>query len=143
MRTRAAALLGDKADLSSFANGYLYYGIARTEDGWVYREWAPGADEMHLIGDFNDWQEGAAPLTRKGRSGRASCRTCRSTPLINTRCGGGRAGPPEGGPLRLPHGDPAGDGQQAVRHQRIQVDGRRFPGEEGQAPGLYITAEYL
>ena len=25
------ALLGDKADLSSFANGYLYYGIARTD----------------------------------------------------------------------------------------------------------------
>ena len=58
------ALLGDKADLSSFANGYLYYGIARTEDGWVYREWAPGADEMHLIGDFNDWDRESHPLTR-------------------------------------------------------------------------------
>ena len=58
------ALLGDKADLSSFANGYLYYGIARTEDGWVYREWAPGADEMHLIGDFNDWNRESHPLTR-------------------------------------------------------------------------------
>ena len=58
------ALLGDKGDLSSFANGYLYYGIARTEDGWVYREWAPGADEMHLIGDFNDWDRESHPLTR-------------------------------------------------------------------------------
>ncbi len=58
------ALLGDKGDLSSFANGYLYYGIARTEDGWVYREWAPGADEMHLIGDFNDWNRESHPLTR-------------------------------------------------------------------------------
>ena len=37
-------LLGDKADLVSFANGYLYYGFNRTETGWVYREWAPGAD---------------------------------------------------------------------------------------------------
>ena len=58
------ALLGDKGDLSSFANGYLYYGIARTEDGWVYREWAPGADEMHLIGDFNDWDRESHPMTR-------------------------------------------------------------------------------
>ena len=58
------ALLGDKADLSSFANGYLYYGIARTDDGWVYREWAPGADEMHLIGDFNDWNRESHPMTR-------------------------------------------------------------------------------
>ena len=58
------ALLGDKGDLSSFANGYLYYGIARTDDGWVYREWAPGADEMHLIGDFNDWNRESHPMTR-------------------------------------------------------------------------------
>lgn len=58
------ALLGDKADLSSFANGYLYYGISRTDDGWVYREWAPGADEMHLIGDFNGWNRESHPLTR-------------------------------------------------------------------------------
>ena len=28
-------LLGDMADLSSFANGYMYYGFSRTEDGWV------------------------------------------------------------------------------------------------------------
>ena len=42
-------LLGAKPDLSSFANGYLYYGINRTESGWVYREWAPGADALHLI----------------------------------------------------------------------------------------------
>ena len=58
------ALLGDMADLSSFANGYLYYGINRTETGWVYREWAPGADALHLIGDFNDWNRESHPLTR-------------------------------------------------------------------------------
>ena len=26
-------LIGDGADLSSFANGYMYYGFNRTEDG--------------------------------------------------------------------------------------------------------------
>ena len=57
-------LLGDMADLSSFANGYMYYGFNRTEDGWVYREWLPGADEVHLIGDFNGWNRTSHPLTR-------------------------------------------------------------------------------
>ncbi|MDO4866440.1 MAG: alpha-amylase family glycosyl hydrolase [Clostridia bacterium] len=57
-------LLGSKADLSSFANGYMYYGFSRTEDGWVYREWAPGADEVHLIGDFNNWNRKSHPMTR-------------------------------------------------------------------------------
>ena len=57
-------LIGDGADLSSFANGYMYYGFNRTEDGWVFREWLPGADEVHLIGDFNYWNRASHPLTR-------------------------------------------------------------------------------
>ena len=57
-------LLGDKADLSAFANGYLYFGFNRTADGWVYREWLPGADEAYLIGDFNAWNRTSHPLRR-------------------------------------------------------------------------------
>ena len=57
-------LIGDGADLASFANGYMYFGFNRTEDGWVFREWLPGADEVHLIGDFNDWNRTSHPLTR-------------------------------------------------------------------------------
>ena len=57
-------LLGDKSDLPAFANGYLYYGFLRTETGWVFREWAPGADAIHLIGDFNDWNRSSHPLTK-------------------------------------------------------------------------------
>lgn len=57
-------LLGKKADLPSFANGYMYYGFSRTDAGWVYREWAPGADAVHLIGDFNDWNRESHPMTR-------------------------------------------------------------------------------
>ena len=57
-------LLGDRADISSLANGYLYYGFHRTQEGWVYREWAPGADEMHLIGDFNQWDRLSHPMER-------------------------------------------------------------------------------
>ena len=62
-------LLGEYADLSAFANGYLYYGFHRTESGWVYREWAPGADEMHLIGEFNGWNRHSHPMTRISENG--------------------------------------------------------------------------
>ena len=56
-------LLGGQS-VSDFANGYLYYGFHRTEGGWVYREWAPGADEMHLLGDFNGWDRQSHPMRR-------------------------------------------------------------------------------
>ncbi len=46
-----------KQTLSSFASGYLYFGLHRTDKGWVLREWAPNATEIYVIGDFNGWQE--------------------------------------------------------------------------------------
>lgn len=58
------ALLKDGETLSSFANGHLFYGFHRTKDGWVYREWAPAADAVYLVGDFNFWNPFADPLTR-------------------------------------------------------------------------------
>ena len=58
-------LLGDKADLVLVCQRLpLLRHRTGTEAGWVYREWAPGADEMHLIGDFNDWDRESHPLTR-------------------------------------------------------------------------------
>mgnify|MGYP001023968335 FL=1 len=42
--------------LSDFASGYLYFGLHKTEEGWVFREWAPHATEIFLLGTFNDWQ---------------------------------------------------------------------------------------
>ncbi|MCL1933765.1 MAG: alpha amylase C-terminal domain-containing protein [Candidatus Azobacteroides sp.] len=46
-----------KTGLSEFASGYLYFGLHPTADGWVFREWAPGADAIYLVGDFNQWKE--------------------------------------------------------------------------------------
>ncbi len=43
--------------LSEFASGYLYFGLHSISNGWVFREWAPNATEIYLIGDFNDWKE--------------------------------------------------------------------------------------
>lgn len=49
-------LTGDNQTLSDFATGYLYFGLHRQTDGWVFREWAPNATAIFLIGDFNNWQ---------------------------------------------------------------------------------------
>jgi 1,4-alpha-glucan branching enzyme len=46
-----------RVPLSEFANGYLYYGLNRVLNGWVFREWAPAANRIYLVGDFNGWQE--------------------------------------------------------------------------------------
>jgi len=43
--------------LSEFASGYLYFGLHNTGKSWVFREWAPNATEIYLIGDFNGWQK--------------------------------------------------------------------------------------
>lgn len=48
-------LITNESSLSSFANGYLYFGFHRKENGWFYREWAPNAQAISLIGDFNNW----------------------------------------------------------------------------------------
>lgn len=42
--------------LSAVANAHLYYGLHRTEHGWVFREKAPNAKELYLYGDFSHWQ---------------------------------------------------------------------------------------
>ncbi|MDR0733406.1 MAG: alpha amylase C-terminal domain-containing protein [Dysgonamonadaceae bacterium] len=44
-------------DLRDFASGHLYFGLHAAPSGWVFREWAPGAENIYLTGDFNDWQE--------------------------------------------------------------------------------------
>ncbi len=56
-------LTGGKS-LVDFASGYLYFGFHKTNDGWVYREWAPGADSMYLTGDFNGWDTQSCPMSR-------------------------------------------------------------------------------
>ena len=49
--------LSGNAKLSEFAMGHYYYGLHRNSDGWIFREWAPNAESIFLIGIFNDWKE--------------------------------------------------------------------------------------
>lgn len=50
-------LIGSHGTLCDFANGYNYFGLHRTATGWTFREWAPNATAIYLIGTFNDWKE--------------------------------------------------------------------------------------
>eukprot|EP00126_Sphaerothecum_destruens_P008560 Sdes_comp20260_c0_seq1m13737 len=47
-----------------FTKGYRYYGFNKTSQGIVYREWAPAAVRASLIGEFNQWNCGANPMTK-------------------------------------------------------------------------------
>ncbi len=47
--------------LSEGLNNHFYYGLHRTDDGgWVFREWAPHANRIYLIGEFNNWKRTSA-----------------------------------------------------------------------------------
>ena len=51
-------LLGrDNRSLSDFASGYLYFGLHKVKRSWYFREWAPNATAIYVIGTFNNWQK--------------------------------------------------------------------------------------
>ena len=60
------SLLKKGQTLKDFANAHHYFGFHKLEDGWVYREWAPGAETLYLTGDFCRWQRHAYPMTPLG-----------------------------------------------------------------------------
>ena len=46
-----------KKKLADIFNNHLYFGLHRLPGkGWVFREWAPHATAIYLIGESNDWQ---------------------------------------------------------------------------------------
>ena len=65
-KNKKKELLGKGKKLSDFANGHHHFGFHKTKTGWVYREWAPSAKALHLVGDFNNWDRTSHPLTSKG-----------------------------------------------------------------------------
>ena len=48
---RLAEILRTAGSLTDYANGYRYYGWQRDEDldGWWFREWLPGAQDVYLF----------------------------------------------------------------------------------------------
>lgn len=49
-------LIQETGSLKAFATGHLYFGLHREKSGWVFREWAPNATEIFLIGAFSEWK---------------------------------------------------------------------------------------
>lgn len=60
----------DRFHQGTMTDGWRWFGAhpakKRGRDGWTFRVWAPHAEAVSVVGDFNDWEEGAAPLARKG-----------------------------------------------------------------------------
>ena len=65
--------LAGEGKLKDFANGHLYYGLHLTEQGWLFREWAPNATAMYLLGDFNGWKKKEEYRVQKIENGNFEC----------------------------------------------------------------------
>jgi len=50
-------LTGNKISLADFASGHEYFGLHFYRNEWIFREWAPNADAIYLIGNMTAWQE--------------------------------------------------------------------------------------
>jgi 1,4-alpha-glucan branching enzyme len=50
-------LTGGKMTLADFASGHEFFGLHRNASGWVFREWAPNATAMFMVGSFSGWKE--------------------------------------------------------------------------------------
>ena len=55
---KEAELTSASGNLNDFANAHKYFGLHRVSPrgGWVFREWAPNATSITLIGDFSGWE---------------------------------------------------------------------------------------
>jgi 1,4-alpha-glucan branching enzyme len=53
--------------LYDFASSHkqLGFNYDKSLKGWHYREWAPAAESLHLIGEFNQWNQSSHPLKRR------------------------------------------------------------------------------
>ena len=56
--TEARLLSGGKAlSLPDFASGHEYFGLHLQKNRWIFREWAPNATALYLIGNKTEWRE--------------------------------------------------------------------------------------
>eukprot|EP00164_Ancoracysta_twista_P001909 GFYU01002507.1.p1 GENE.GFYU01002507.1~~GFYU01002507.1.p1 ORF type:complete len:678 (-),score=232.94 GFYU01002507.1:318-2351(-) len=53
-----------EGSVEQFSKGYEKMGFNQKEGGLEYREWAPGAEEAFLFGDFNNWDRRSHAMTR-------------------------------------------------------------------------------
>lgn len=49
-------IVGEKS-LVDFAQGHHYFGLHKSNDCWIFREWIPNATKVFLVGDFSEWKD--------------------------------------------------------------------------------------
>ena len=54
---------------TEFALGFLHFGLHQTAAGWTFREWAPNATRLVLMGEFSGWQEREKFSLQRGEHG--------------------------------------------------------------------------
>ena len=67
-KQRLADIKNRYGSLKNFASVHLFLGFNydKRRHGWWYREWAPAAHYLSLMGDFNDWHRYEYPLENVG-----------------------------------------------------------------------------
>ena len=64
----AKRLLASKS-VEAFALGHLYFGMHRTKDSWLIREWAPNARDVYLVSPLTSWNDDSTYRFTKRRHG--------------------------------------------------------------------------
>ena len=57
IQTTEKRLISQSLNISDFASGHEYFGLHWRDNEWVFREWAPHATTMYIVGDMTGWQE--------------------------------------------------------------------------------------
>jgi 1,4-alpha-glucan branching enzyme len=56
-RLKEKELIASQRSISDFATGYLFFGMHKSASHWIFREWAPNATALFMVGDFSEWKE--------------------------------------------------------------------------------------
>jgi 1,4-alpha-glucan branching enzyme len=63
-------LTAAKKSLAEFSSAHEYYGLHFKDKKWIFREWAPNAAAIFMVGDFSNWKEESRyQLQKKGDNG--------------------------------------------------------------------------
>ena len=57
LSNREKRLTRGKLNFPDFASGHEYFGLHFRNNEWIFREWAPNATSICLIGDMTAWRE--------------------------------------------------------------------------------------
>ncbi len=58
LKQQESKIIGNFSSLYNFADFHLNFGLHKKYNKtWCFREWAPNADEIYIIGDMNDWEK--------------------------------------------------------------------------------------